>query len=78
MPTSIWNGRFPERTLAYKVKDYHVNVLLICEPKTLVKMASEKMDDGYLVVAAIDFGTAYSGYAFSTRADFKKDPLKVK
>jgi len=41
-------------------------------------MASEKMDDGYLVVAAIDFGTAYSGYAFSTRADFKKDPLKVK
>ncbi|KAL4232762.1 Heat shock 70 kDa protein 12A [Mactra antiquata] len=31
----------------------------------------------YLIVAAIDFGTAYSGYAFSTRSDFLKDPLKI-
>ena len=31
----------------------------------------------YLIVAAIDFGTAYSGYAFSKVDDFKKDPLKV-
>lgn len=28
-------------------------------------------------VAAIDFGTAYSGYAFSSRTDFNKDPLKI-
>lgn len=33
--------------------------------------------DDYLLVAAIDFGTAFSGYAFSPRVDFNKDPLKV-
>lgn len=31
----------------------------------------------YLIVAAIDFGTAFSGYAFSKVDEFKKDPLKV-
>ncbi|XP_063409591.1 heat shock 70 kDa protein 12B-like [Mytilus trossulus] len=36
------------------------------------------MDDSdHLLVAAIDFGTTYSGYAFSTKSDFKKDPLKI-
>lgn len=32
--------------------------------------------DFYLLVAAIDFGTTYSGYAFSTITDFQRDPLK--
>jgi hypothetical protein len=31
----------------------------------------------FCFVAAIDFGTTYSGYAFSSRDDFKKDPLKI-
>ena len=31
----------------------------------------------FLMVAAIDFGTTYSGYAFSTISDFKHDPLKI-
>ena len=31
----------------------------------------------YLLVAAIDFGTTYSGYAFSTRTDFQRDPTKA-
>jgi hypothetical protein len=31
----------------------------------------------YLMVAAIDFGTTYSGYAFSTISNFKLDPLKI-
>ena len=31
----------------------------------------------YLLVAAIDFGTTYSGYAFSTISNFKLDPLKI-
>ncbi|XP_048734696.2 heat shock 70 kDa protein 12A-like [Ostrea edulis] len=35
------------------------------------------MGDNYVMVAAIDFGTTYSGYAFSTREEFKKDPLKI-
>ncbi|XP_060077647.1 heat shock 70 kDa protein 12A-like [Ylistrum balloti] len=30
-----------------------------------------------LFVAAIDFGTTYSGYAFSAKDDFEKDPLKI-
>ncbi|XP_061186444.1 heat shock 70 kDa protein 12A-like [Saccostrea echinata] len=39
-------------------------------------MATAKQDD-YLLVAAIDFGTTYSGYAFSTRNDFTRDPTKA-
>ncbi|KAL3878564.1 hypothetical protein ACJMK2_030901 [Sinanodonta woodiana] len=31
----------------------------------------------YLMVAAIDFGTTYSGYAFSFRGDYMKNPLKI-
>ena len=30
-----------------------------------------------LIVAAIDFGTTYSGYAFSFKDDYKKDPTKI-
>jgi len=30
-----------------------------------------------LFVAAIDFGTTYSGYAFSAKDDFEKEPLKI-
>lgn len=33
--------------------------------------------DDYLLVAAIDFGTTFSGYAFSTRHDFSSDPQKM-
>lgn len=40
------------------------------------EMASSKQDK-YLLVAAIDFGTTYSGYAFSTRHDFKRDPTNT-
>lgn len=32
---------------------------------------------GHLMVAALDFGTTYSGYAFSMIHDFKVDPLKI-
>ncbi|XP_076084861.1 heat shock 70 kDa protein 12B-like isoform X2 [Mytilus galloprovincialis] len=31
----------------------------------------------YLLVAASDFGTTYSGYAFSMRDTYKTDPLKI-
>ena len=34
-------------------------------------------ESNYLYVAAIDFGTTYSGYAFSSRTDFKRDPLEI-
>lgn len=34
----------------------------------------EKRDK--FVVAAIDFGTTYSGYAFSLKSDFQKDPTQ--
>ena len=30
-----------------------------------------------LVSVAIDFGTTYSGYAYSTLSDFKRDPLQM-
>ena len=31
----------------------------------------------FLLVAAIDFGTTYSGVAFSARNDYQKDPTDV-
>ncbi|XP_069131145.1 heat shock 70 kDa protein 12B-like isoform X1 [Argopecten irradians] len=40
-------------------------------------MAQESPCKDRLVVAAIDFGTTYSGYAFSFRDDYQKDPLKI-
>lgn len=33
--------------------------------------------DEHLLAAAIDFGTTYSGYAYSFKDDFKKDPLRM-
>lgn len=30
-----------------------------------------------LLIAAIDFGTTFSGYAFSFKHDYKMDPLKI-
>ncbi|KAH3833638.1 hypothetical protein DPMN_106951 [Dreissena polymorpha] len=32
---------------------------------------------GALVVAAIDYGTTYSGWAFSFKHEYEKDPTKV-
>lgn len=34
-------------------------------------------DDHYLIVAALDIGTTYSGYAFARRDQFNKDPLQI-
>ncbi|CAG2218767.1 unnamed protein product [Mytilus edulis] len=34
-------------------------------------------DGDYLLVAAIDFGTTYSGYAFSMRDTYKTEPLTI-
>jgi len=36
-------------------------------------MAEAAPSDSYLLVAAIDFGTTFSGYAYS----FKNDPLQI-
>ncbi|XP_033725847.1 heat shock 70 kDa protein 12B-like [Pecten maximus] len=35
------------------------------------------LKDKYLLVAAIDFGTTYTGYAYSSRHEFNTDPLKI-
>lgn len=37
----------------------------------------EPKPDNYLFVVALDFGTTYSGYAFSSRNDFTENPLKI-
>jgi hypothetical protein len=42
----------------------------------VVCFRGNKMSD-YVMVAAIDFGTTYSGYAFSTISNLKLDPLKI-
>lgn len=35
------------------------------------------LSDEYLFVLAIDFGTAFSGYAYSSRGGFKNNPLDI-
>lgn len=32
---------------------------------------------GEIIVAAIDFGTTYSGYAYSFKDEYINDPMKV-
>lgn len=41
------------------------------------KTKEEPKPDNYLFVVALDFGTTYSGYAFSSRNDFTENPLKI-
>lgn len=36
------------------------------------------MADDYEIVAAIDFGTTYSGYAYCSKTDFKRSPQSSK
>ncbi|OWF47859.1 Heat shock 70 kDa protein 12B [Mizuhopecten yessoensis] len=36
-----------------------------------------ELKGNFLLVAAIDFGTTYTGYAYSTRKEFQTDPLKI-
>lgn len=41
-------------------------------------MASSDRRGDRLVVAAIDVGTTFSGYAFSMRSDFESNPLQIR
>ena len=40
-------------------------------------MASYEVVSDPLLVAAIDFGTTFSGYAFAFKGDYIEDPLKI-
>ena len=40
-------------------------------------MASCEVVSDPLLVAAIDFGTTFSGYAFAFKGDYKEDSLKI-
>ena len=52
---------------------YYCGYIVQCAIKSVMASLTEH----YLFVAAIDFGTTYSGYALSSIDDFKKDPLKI-
>ncbi|CAG2221303.1 unnamed protein product [Mytilus edulis] len=60
-----------------RISSYLVVLIIDQEVRTNNRMACEESDNT-LLVAAIDFGTTYSGYAFSTRISFKKDKLDIK
>lgn len=45
--------------------------------KNLENSESDINSENYLFVAALDIGTTYSGYAFSSRDDFKSQPLRI-
>ena len=40
-------------------------------------MAKNRSCSDKILVVALDFGTTFSGYAFSFRHEFEKDPLKI-
>lgn len=39
--------------------------------------AREEVESGILMVAAIDFGTTYSGYAYSMKGEYERDKLNI-
>lgn len=41
------------------------------------KMASKMAGDNHLMVAAIDFGTTFSGWAYSFKHEFESDPTNI-
>ncbi|XP_045204837.2 heat shock 70 kDa protein 12A-like [Mercenaria mercenaria] len=47
------------------------------EPRKTAVKASVTTSNNKIVVAAIDFGTTYSGYAFSFKHEYNTDPLKM-
>jgi len=51
----------------------------ICQPNVYVFLLYRKCSssNAYLAVVAIDFGTAYSGYAFSTTDMYKASSLRI-
>ena len=53
----------------FKLSMYYKNLT------SFFSLNSSKMSS--LLVAAIDFGTTFSGYAFSFLHDYKRDPLKI-
>ncbi|XP_060065878.1 heat shock 70 kDa protein 12A-like [Ylistrum balloti] len=44
------------------------------QPRILKK---DLKNNPYILAAALDFGTTYSGYAFSTRLEYMKNPLNI-
>jgi hypothetical protein len=64
--------------------DSHYITLSYFSDRSFKIMATNCSDDekktepeDYLFVAALDFGTTYSGYAFSSRSDHREDPMKI-
>jgi len=47
------------------------------EPDMVGGRVGRPMHSDKVIVGAIDFGTTYSGYAYSQRGDFNEDPTKV-
>lgn len=47
------------------------------ETKEETEENKESEPENYIFVVALDFGTTYSGYAFSSRTDFAVNPLLI-
>ncbi|XP_076117727.1 heat shock 70 kDa protein 12A-like isoform X2 [Mytilus galloprovincialis] len=58
------------------VNNYHDN---IAEPVNTDENSiyDQLFSNNHILVAAIDFGTSYSGYAFSFRHEYQRDQLKI-
>ena len=58
-----------------------MNIFLLLQKTGRVdEKVKEKKDSGVVdafIVAAIDFGTTFSGYAFSFKHEYDKDPTQV-
>lgn len=58
---------------------YHIITFILHTKMNIITFVRKynMSQDHALLVAAIDFGTTYSGYAFSFRHEFEQDPLRV-
>ncbi|VDI20358.1 Hypothetical predicted protein, partial [Mytilus galloprovincialis] len=56
----------------HQSKYWPKKIVPVCYPPGI-----KEHDPDYELVAALDIGTSYSGYAFSMRSNFKTNPLKI-
>ena len=59
--------------MASNHSEYDIGSSSTADPATV----GRQLHSDKFIVGAIDFGTTYSGYAYSFAADFNLDPTKV-
>lgn len=63
-------------SLNFSSKDFN-GIMAEARAQNFQEAVLDSEPDEYLFVVALDFGTTFSGYAFSARSEYNQDPLKI-